>query len=382
MSKTIRIAHIMGKMGSGGVESVVMNYYRHINRAKVQFDFIIDEDSTIVPYAEIERLGGRIYKIPPYQKPIAYHKALFKLLYVNNYSIIHSHISTLSVFPLFAAKRAGIPVRIAHSHNTAGKGELLKNILKYTLRPFSRIFPTHFCACSEYAGRWLFGNRVYDSGKAVIMKNAIELSKFGFEKEERKSIREELELSDKFVIGHVGRFMTQKNHSFLIDIFRQVRLQKSNAVLLLVGEGELERKIRDKVEQLGLSDCVRFMGVRNDVNRLMQSMDVFLLPSLYEGLGIVLIEAQTSGLRIIASDKVPMEAKVADNFMYMSLNQHANEWAEKTLELISETRKSETSKMADAGFDIADATVEMEKMYERLCNKESQYFEVVKGECI
>jgi len=345
----------MGKMMSGGVESVVMNYYRHIDRTKVQFDYIIDEDSTIVPYEEIESLGGRIYKIPPYQKPVAYHKALVKLLRKNNYRVVHSHITTLSIFSLFAAKRAGVPVRIAHSHSTAGKGETARNILKYMLRPFSRVFPTHYCACSEYAGRWLFGDKLYNCGNVVLVRNAIDLSKFKFDPQARENVRAELKVKDKLVVGHVGRFMKQKNHSFLIDIFQQLQTLESNSVLLLVGEGELEQEIREKIAGLGLSECVHFLGVRNDVHNLLQAMDVFLLPSLYEGLPVVSVEAQASGLKMIASDTVTKEAKITPDFVFMSLAQPPVAWAQRALDSVSEKRESGIEQIADAGFEIKTA---------------------------
>jgi len=350
----IRIAHIVGIMAAGGVESVVMNYYRHINRARVQFDFIIDEDSAIVPIEEIESLGGRIFKIPSYKKPIAYHKALKQLLTRENYRIVHSHINTLSVFPLFAAKRANVPVRISHSHSTAGKGELARNVFKYTLRPFSKIFPTHYCACSEYAGRWLFGDKLHGQGLVNIVKNAIDLSKFKFDPLVRAAVRQELGVENSFVIGHVGRFMKQKNHSFLIDIFKQVHLHNPGSALLLIGEGELEQEIQAKVEHLGIADCVQFLGVRDDVHRLLMGMDLFLLPSLYEGLPVVGVEAQACGLPIIASGTVTSETKILDNFEFMPLDRPAVEWADKVLGAFpdNEDREFAMGMVAEHGYRI------------------------------
>lgn len=363
MKEPLRVAHIMGKMMSGGVESVVMNYYRHIDRTKVQFDFIIDEDSSVVPYEEIESLGGKIYKIPPYQKLGAYHKVLVRLFRKNHYRIVHSHINTLSVFPPFAAKRAGVPVRIAHSHSTAGKGETSRNALKYVLRPFSKLFPTHFCACSEYAGRWLFGDKLYDSGRVMLMRNAIDTSKFIFDPKIREMVRKELEIEDKLIIGYVGRFMKQKNHSFLIDIFEQVHIRNPDSVLVLVGEGELEQEIQDKVNQLGLYSAVKFLGIRSDVYKLLQAMDVFLLSSLYEGLPVVGVEAQASGLKMIASDTVTKEAKFTEVFTFISLKQSVAVWAENVLSLPSGNRKTVIEQVVDAGFEIKAAADGLCKEY-------------------
>ena len=180
-NEPIRVAQIIGKWLGGGVESVVMNYYRHIDRTKIQFDFICDEDSTNIPYGEIEKMGGKVILIPPYQKVFKYHKKLKEVLKSGGYKIVHSHINTLSVFSLFAAKCAGVPVRIAHSHSTTNKKEKKKNLLKQVLRPFSKVFATDYMCCSELAGRWLFGNKEYDNGNVYLLNNAIDLDKFKYE---------------------------------------------------------------------------------------------------------------------------------------------------------------------------------------------------------
>ena len=211
----VRVAQIMGKWVGGGVEAVVMNYYRHIDRTKIQFDFICDDDSTNIPYEEIEKLGGKVILIPPYQKVFKYHNKLKKILKEGHYKIVHSHINTLSVFSLFAAKCAGVPVRIAHSHSTTNKKEKKKNLLKQVLRPFSKLFATDYMCCSELAGRWLFGNRLYDKGKVYILNNAIDIKKYKLDIKLRKKIRKELNIKDTSkVIGCIGRFVKQKNYDF------------------------------------------------------------------------------------------------------------------------------------------------------------------------
>lgn len=246
----IRIAHIVGKMMNGGVEAVVMNYYRHIDRSRIQFDFIVDEDSTYIPREEIESLGGRVFIVPPYQRLNKYISALSNLFKENHYKIVHSHINTLSVFPLYAAKKAGVPVRIAHNHSTAAPGEWKKNILKYTLRPFAKVYATHYAACSRYAGEWLFGRRSMERGEVTIFNNAIDLDKFKYNENVRNEVRKELGLEGKFVIGHVGRFCYQKNQEFLIDVFEEVYKQNPDAVLILIGDGPDRKKIEEKVKQL------------------------------------------------------------------------------------------------------------------------------------
>lgn len=278
----IRIAQIVGKWIGGGVEAVVMNYYRHLDHSKIQFDFICDDDSTNIPYDEIEKLGGKVILIPPYQKVFKYQRELRRVLRDGKYKIVHSHINTLSVFPLYAAKKVGVPVRIAHSHSTTNKKEWKKNLLKQVLRPFSKKYATNYMCCSELAGRWLFGDKAYDEGKVYLLNNAIDLDKFKYDKKIKDKKRKELGIKeDTIVIGHIGRFVAQKNHTFLIDIFNQFHKKEKNSILLLAGQGPLQEEIKNKVRELGLDDSVRFLGQRNDANELYQVFDVFLLPSLY-----------------------------------------------------------------------------------------------------
>lgn len=355
----IRVAQIVGKMMNGGVEAVVMNYYRHIDREKVQFDFIVDEDSTIIPREEIESLGGRIFIVPPYQKLNKYIPALIKLFKENKYKIVHSHINTLSVFPLFAAKRAGVPVRIAHNHSTAAKGETKKNILKYMLRPFAKVYATNYAACSKYAGEWLFGKKAMERGEVTIFNNAIDLDKFKFDENVRNEVRKELGLEGKFVIGHVGRFCYQKNQEFLVDIFEEVYKQNPNAVLMLVGDGPDREKVEEKVKSLNLTDNVLFLGNRNDVYRLYNAMDVFVFPSRYEGLGMVAVEAQFCGVRTVMSDKVPNDAKISDDTISLSLNSSVNEW------LRAITNKSKDDENNRLKYDISIQSVKLENYYEK-----------------
>lgn len=325
----IRIAQIIGKWLGGGVESVVMNYYRHIDRTKIQFDFICDEDSTNIPYDEIEQLGGRVILVPPYQKVFEYQKDLIKIFKDNNYKIVHSHLNTLSVFPLRAAKKAGVPVRIAHSHSTTNKKEWKKNLVKQILRPFSKVYATDYMCCSELAGRWLFGNKEYKKGNVYLLNNAIDLDKFKYDEKIRKEKRKELNIKDDtLVIGHVGRFVEQKNHRFLIDIFNEVHKQNENSILLLVGQGPLMEEMKEKVKTLGIEDSVKFLGQRNDVNELYNAMDLFLFPSLYEGLGMVVVEAQVSGLPCVVSTKIPEIAKVTKKIVFINLENNIKTWTE------------------------------------------------------
>ncbi len=370
--KTIRIAQIIGKWVGGGVEAVVMNYAQHIDKNKIQFDFICDADSTNIPYAEIESLGGKVILIPPYQKVFAYHRELKKVLRQENYKIVHSHINTLSVFSLFAAKCAGVPIRIAHSHSTTNPKEKKKNLMKQVLRPFSKTFATHYMCCSELAGRWLFGDKEYEKGNVYLLNNAIDLEKFKYNEKIRKELRKELNIKDTtLVIGHIGRFCEQKNHSFLIDIFKELQEQIQDSMLVLVGQGPKIEEIKEKVIKLRLQEKIVFLGQRKDIHKLYQAFDVFVFPSLYEGLGMVLIEAQCSNLYCITSTEVPKVAKINDNVDYLELSKSAKQWADEIIKNTKSVKKRDelNETIQTLGYDIEVEEKKLAEKYEELSKK-------------
>lgn len=358
-SKPIRVAQMMTEMNYGGVEMVVMNYYRHIDRSKVQFDFFVLEGSEIPQREEIERLGGRIYIVPHYKHLVQYEKTLIRLFKENNYKIVHSHMNTLSVFSLRIAKKAGVPVRIAHNHSTAGKGEYKKNLVKYMLRPFAKVYPTDLFACSHLAGDWLYGKKA----NYTVFNNAIELDKFVYNEQIREKIRKQYHIENKFVIGHVGRFCYQKNHDFLIDIFEKVHEREKEAILLLIGEGELEDEIKAKVYRLGLDECVIFAGTCSNVNEMYQAMDVFVLPSRYEGLPVVGVEAQAAGLPCLFSINVTKETKLLNNVFFENA---FDEYIEDVFNELNIKRINVAEKIKHAGFDIDNEADKLQNMYEEL----------------
>lgn len=367
-----RVAVVIGKMLGGGVESVVMNYYRNIDRTKIQFDFLCDEDSTNIPYEEIEKLGGKVILIPPYQKVFKYHRELKRVLKEGNYKIVHSHINTLSIFSLCAAWAAKVPIRIAHSHSTTNKKEKKKNLMKMVLRPFSKLFATDYMCCSELAGRWLFGDKEYDKGNVYLLNNAIELDNYKFDKKIRKEIRKELGIKNStLVIGHIGRFVEQKNHRFLIDIFNEVHKKNNDSILLLAGQGPLVDEMKQKVKDLGIDDSVKFLGQRSDANKLYQAFDVFLLPSLYEGLPVVGVEAQAAGLLCILSSDMTKETKVLDSTTIITLEKSADEWALILLDKYSKYERIDTNKeISKNGFNIKEEANKLERYYSKYDNKE------------
>ena len=363
LNQPLIVAQIMGKWVGGGVESVIMNYYRHLDHSKIQFDFICDEDSTCIPYDEIKKLGGRVFLVPKYQNLPKYLKALGKLFKENQYRIVHSNINTLSVFPLCAAKKAGVPIRISHSHSTSNPKEWKRNLIKNILRPFSKRYATDYFACSELAGRYLFGNKAFDRGEVKIIHNAIDVDKFKFDEAARKKLRQEFGIKDStVVIGHVGRFVQQKNHTFLVDVFKEYHKKNPDSKLLLVGSGPLEDEIKKKVERLDLEDSVLFLGQRDDINKLYSVMDVFCLPSLYEGLPVVGIEAQATGLPTIFSNRISKEVIVSSYAEIVSI-QDTGFCIEKINKTTRSIKKQRSYATVFEYMDINNEVSTLEKIY-------------------
>ena len=327
--KPIRVAQILNRMDSGGIEAVVLNYYRQIDRSKVQFDFYLAEGSNLPQHDELEALGAGLYPITPYSHPIAYHKALYTAFKQHGYKIVHAHLSTMSVFPLFAAWRAGVPVRICHNHSTAHWGEGAKTLLKYLLRPFNKLFATDWFACGKAAGRWMYGNKAFEAGKVTVMPNAIDTAKFAFDPAARTTLRKEFGIpQDAFVVGHVGRFTYAKNHTFLLEVFAGLLKTNPDSYLLLVGEGELQEQARQQAKVLGIQSQVIFTGVRPDVDKLYSAIDVFCLPSFYEGMPVVAWEAQANGLPCVLANTMTSEAAKSGHAVFLSLSLPTQIWAE------------------------------------------------------
>lgn len=363
----IRIAVVMGKMVGGGVESVVMNYYREIDHKKVQFDFIIDNDSTTVPEKEIKYLGGRVFRVAPYQHLYRYQKDLKKIFKNNHYNIVHSHLNTLSVFPLKVAKECGVPVRIAHNHSTSAPGERKKNLLKNILRQFSTIYPTDYMSPTYNTGKWLFGEKVAEN-ELLVIKNAIPIEKFKFNKDVRKNYRKKLGLnSHDFVIGNIGRLVWSKNQDFILEVFKKVLNQIPSAKLLIVGEGPLKKDLQNKVEKLNLEKKVLFLKYEKNIENIYQVMDCFLLPSFYEGLGMVAIEAQAAGINTICSDKVPTEVGLSNLCAFIDLEHGVTVWAEKIIDIKNKSdvlkRPFYYDKLVKSGYDIKTAAANLTNIY-------------------
>lgn len=366
----IKVAIVMGKFTSGGIKSVITNYYSNVDRNKISFDLLIDNNSPIDDYSEIETIGGRVCKISTLSNPFKYISQIYKLSKENKYDIIHGYVNALNVFSMFAGKMAGVPVRIAENLSSAHPGEK-KTIVKNILKPFSKIFPTDLAACSKSCGEWLYGKKDIESGKVRIFNNAISLKKYTYDKELRENVRNSLGLSDEnFVLGHIGRYQYQKNHNFLIDIFDEVYKRDKNSRLLLVGYGDLKEEIFNKINSLGLKDAVIDMGATENIAGLYNAMDVFVLPSFYEGLPVVGIEAQATGLPCVFSTEVTKETGVIPDTKFVELSENKGKWADEILKIRDNYKRANTENyIIDAGFDIETEGRKLQDYYFDLISK-------------
>lgn len=311
---------------------------------------------------EIEKMGGHVYKLsfredlnlPKFQKDLAVFFAQH-----HEYKIVHCHAYTIGYFCLKAAKKAGIPVRIAHSHNNETVHDI-KYLPKLFMQRLFTLNATDLFACSNEAGKYLFKDKPFR-----VLKNAIDSQQFIANENTRREVKQELGLENKFVVGHVGRLHPQKNHDFLIEVFAEIKKKKPDAELILVGTGPLEEKVRSKVADMGLIENVQFLGNRKDMNRIYQAMDIFVFPSLFEGLGIVAIEAQAAGVPIVCSEGLPPETDITPIYRKLMLSDGAEKWAEAAIEM-AQSSKAHTNMqkyIIDAGFDMSATAKNMEKYY-------------------
>jgi glycosyltransferase involved in cell wall biosynthesis len=357
----MKVLHIANMNIISGVASFLMNYYRYIDREKIQFDFlsfILLENN----YAEeIRQLGGNVYNAPSYKKNFFKHINFVSDVIVNgNYDIIHCHQFLLSVISLSIAKKNGIKTRIIHSHNNFISSKI-KRLLVYLFKNFWSLFATDFFACSEDAANFLFGKKC----KYKIFNNAIEPERFIFDNTIRSRIRNYLGLAENaFVIGYVARFVKEKNHLYLIDVFKNILQQKINAYLLLVGTGVLQDEVKKYADDLNISKNVLFHGITEKVHELYSVMDVFVFPSLFEGLGIVGIEAQCAGLPVIASLNIPKTMQITPLVCWLDLKSGAEKWAEKALEYLPFRERADmTDLISQNGYNIKIECKKLEAEY-------------------
>lgn len=359
----IRVLHVFHEMANGGIEHFVMDYYRHIDRNRVQFDFLVSVDRPGYFDEEIKALGGKMHHAYPLKKnPLKNYISVAQIVRDNRYTIVHRHTgSAFGYFDLRAARHGGANHLILHSHNNQAGNMMLHKICNAVLK-----IDCERLACSQEAGEWLFRQRGFQ-----VISNAIECDRFQFDPAIRKRVRDSLGLQDKFVMVHVGRFESQKNHKFLLQVLKKVTEKNPDSLLMCVGVGSLLDEIRQEAERLELQKNILFLGTRHDVNELLQGADVFVLPSVYEGFPFVLVEAQASGLKAVVSKNVPGECDVTGNISFVSLNDGLDEWAEEILNAgtTDEPRAAYASYMREKGLDICENAKKLCEYYEALGEK-------------
>lgn len=365
--KPLRILQVVPNMHAAGLETLIMNLYRNIDRTKIQFDFLVHYTERCFYDDEIEALGGHIYRLSFREDGnfAKYIKDLKKFFSTHHYMIVHGHMASTACFYLKYAKKYNVPVRILHSHNTSTekniKGKIKKQLLK-----ISTLYANEYFACGKDAGQFLYGNRNFE-----IIHNAIDLNKFKYDEEIRKIARKKYNLHNDFVIGHIGRFNSQKNHRFIIDLFEKFHYNHSNSKLVLIGEGELENEIKQVVKDKKMNDCVLFLGILKDTNLIYNMIDVFVLPSLFEGLPVVGIEAQAAKCDIIMSDKITREVSVTNYVKYLPIDtsDSIDKWVNEVENIFmckKEKKGNVFEQLTKSGFNASEEAKRLQEIYLKL----------------
>ncbi|MCQ2429873.1 MAG: glycosyltransferase family 1 protein [Clostridia bacterium] len=366
----IRVLNFFTILNRGGAETMVMNYYRHIDRTKVQFDFVVHREEKGAYEDEILAMGGRIYRMPPIRPwNTAKYKKLLRAFFAEHpeYRILHFHISELGMQGVIEAERAGIPYRCVHAHTRMRVWDV-KTFPRFVMKKRMASHITHRFICGQEAGVWLFGKK--HEKEFIMLNNAVDAGAFRFDPDRRAAVRASLGLHDELTVGHVGTFIYPKNHPFLIDSFAALHRKHPDSALLLVGQGDDLEAMKKKAADLGLTDSVRFLGSRADVKDLLQAMDVFAFPSHYEGLSVASIEAQAAGLPVLISDKVPIECKKTDNVFVQPLESGPDAWADELIRLAALPRTDTYEQIRDSGFDIVENAAWLQNFYLSLAKGE------------
>lgn len=372
MSKEpIRVLHIVGRMDRGGIETMIMNIYRNIDREKVQFDFLAHYGREAAFNDEIRSLGGRIYEMPAlkdetrgyYWRVFSYIKALKKFFNEHKeYKIIHCHMTNTAGIYMPIAKKRGITCIISHSHSTKAKIGLIGKVTDFLQKPICK-YATDMFACSEAAKNWFYPEEVIKSGKVRVIANAVDADKFRFNEEKRKQMRQELNLGDGLTVISVSRFRKEKNQIFLMDVLKKMKEKHGDAVFVFAGDGPCEEEVKAKAKEYGLENNTRFLGMRSDVPDLLQAADVFVLPSLWEGLPVVGIEAQASGLHCVVSTGVPEEMNAIGMVEYLSLDESVEKWCDMLEAAALRPRIDTYEQIKASGYDIHTTTPWLQDFY-------------------
>lgn len=369
----IKILQVLDKINiNSGVSAVVMNYYMNIDHEKVQFDFLVHEPIEEDILKQIASMGANIYYMPKYslKSMLNYSRCFERLIKGKNYNVIHCHVPHEAFFCLKKAKELGINQRIVHSHNSLGADKRLNRIRNFILTKIGLLYANNFFACSNSAADYTFGKNSVMRKKCIIISNAIDVEVFKFDLESRRKLRNEFNIEDKVVIGHIGRFSKQKNHSFLLKVFKEWKQDVPESFLVLIGTGELEELIKKDVRQYQLEDSVLFMENRDDISRILSMMDIFLLPSLYEGLPVVLVEAQVSGLPCVISDTITNEGVIGD-VSYANLSNGTQSWIQAMKMYLKDVqntykRSDRSERSKESQFNIKTQAKMLEEVYRQL----------------
>lgn len=359
--KIINVIFVSTYLARNGTEAFMMNVFRNIDKSKYHIDFMCFSREDIAYEDEIEQSGSRVFVLPQRKEGFLFFKSLNSFFKEHHYDVLHwCACSCTTIAPLFFAYKNHVPIRITHSHNSSCFGWHNK-LLHYALRPFMNIMTTNRLACSEKASKWFFGNR-----ESLIIKNGININAYSFNESTRERVRREFGISDSTkVIGHVGRFDPVKNHDFIIDIFASFA-NTNNAKLMLIGIGALEKKIKEKVEGLNLEDKVLFLRERSDVPDLMQAMDLFLMPSLFEGLPFVLVEAQAAGLPCLVSKNIDMKVKLTPGITFYSIDESADTWSKEMRNVFANFKRCSTDEyIKESGFAIEETVSKLGNIYNK-----------------
>lgn len=360
MSAPIRVLQVFAALDSGGVSNFVMNLYREMDTNQIQFDFAMTAGEKSLYDDEVLSRGGRIFYFDPEEKLTDNLRRVLRE--EGPFQVVHSHVFFYSGLVLAEAKKAKVPIRIAHAHNahTGESHSVLRIAYERGMQLLIRANATHMLGCSEKACHYVFGDKIMKDPRAVVMPDGIDCDRFAFNPEVREQIRKKYGLDEKFVIGHVGHFNPAKNHEKILSVFAEVCRRRNDAALLLVGDGELEQNVRNRTAELGLTDKVVFAGAHRDVERFYQAMDVFLFPSRYEGFGMAMIEAQCSGLVCVASDVVPQETNADGRAAYLPLAENDTVWADA---LQNVQKRNYNTDQVCAHFDVTKVLGRMKKLY-------------------
>ena len=365
----MRVLQVIGVMDRGGAETMVMNLYRAMGRERIQFDFLVHEQREGDYDAEIERLGGRFFRVPRFTglNAGAYRRSVRALFAEHpEWRVVHGHIGSCAPVYLSEAKRAGA-FAIAHSHAQNYEGGLAGLAFNVAAHPVRRV-ADYFMACSREAGLDRFGRAIVEGERFAIVPNGIDMTRYACDEVAHEQAKAELGLSGRPVVCHTGRLIPVKNHEFLLQVFARVVREFPDAVLLCAGRGELEETLKGRARELGLEDAVRFLGVVDDVPRLLRAADAFVFPSVNEGLALSAVEAQASGLPTIVSTGVPELAVVSDRTSHMPLSAGAEAWAGECVRMLHASAGSARSDACEQvrahGFDIADTSARLAAFYE------------------